>query len=838
MRIKLIAAALTLALSGCGGSSGGSDSDNDNDNANNTDNTPGSGDVMLSGTAAAGAAIIGQVIVKGSAGVTISTEIATDGSYSIDVSSLEAPYMLRAEGRVGGKDYSLHSFAEEADLGETINITPFTDLIVANAAGDLAADFFDSGNFDDLSSEQIDVQEAALQQKLTNVFDALGIDSAIDLLRSSFSADHSGLDAALDIIRIETDTDTHQATITNFIDNQSIVDDITDQDDNTEVLVVDEGLSAAQVDLLAIANQVSALSSLFATSLPSGESLGLLLSEDFLHFDQSKGLFVTEVSTEPELIGVTFSHVTYENYDAETGTATVKFSIHIDGESSSDFETWEMEKDDGTWLFRGNQEIVDSWFVFNCNYRPGQGEPGCGVNVGVEDNNADNTPGAPGTLIASARMTILRDGEPVANSEIYLGAPGEQNTGELVIYDEDYGDDYMGFGASWSEISASVFQAGDVAQIELFTEQLDISSAENPQIDGSATAVQTITRNVYAAPVANASADLFPSVDTATLGRLSEYTVGALDITWTVPTGVAIDEVWLQVRQGNNDVHVDDESATGSSGTTTLTLPASELIDSTADDFTKELRIYGQNSDGQTFLTMYDYEGVDIDISNLTGTWELTGDGFDRDNYNGTFLTVTDTAEFFFFNHDENDTDVCREVGYEYGTYTTSGRSVNTGVVVDTNGCVGIFDEESERTMVFTEMSASTASFYFSDESSEDSLSLQRVVTSGDGIVGAWHEPLDSIDGNGLSLILLFLPDGTFYNMDANPSAPNENDFSYGDYEVDSTSDELIVTDEYNSEDSEETGVSTFGLVINNDKLIIDGDTPNALNRVGESTNL
>ena len=84
---------LSILAAGCGGGGGSS--------------TPVAPPDMLSGTAAAGAAIIGQVTVKGSAGNTTSTLIEANGNYNVDVSGLTAPYILRAEGTVGGKAYTL-----------------------------------------------------------------------------------------------------------------------------------------------------------------------------------------------------------------------------------------------------------------------------------------------------------------------------------------------------------------------------------------------------------------------------------------------------------------------------------------------------------------------------------------------------------------------------------------------------------------------------------------------------------------------------------------------------------------------------------------------------------
>jgi len=756
--------------------------------------------------------------------------------------------MLRAIGNIGGKQYKLHSFAEESDVGGTVNITPFTDLILANVAGELAANHFDDGDFSDFTPEEIEEQETQLQDKLSNVLSALGVEDAIDLLRTQFNTDHSGLDAVLDIIRIETDPETDIATITNFIDGQSIQDDISDAEDDVVPLVVEDtaGLSSAQTDLLAMSNRVATLSSLFASSLPQVSQLDTLFATNTLNDDQGKSQFLTDLSTDPSLIGISFGNVTYEEYDQEAGTSIVQFSVTQNSVVDPEPVRWFMAKNDGVWQFQGNQEIADIWFGFICHYTPEHNSTGCGVNVGVEDNDFSNTPNAEDSPIASAKFSILRNGELISGSEIYLGLPDGYSAGELAIYDDDYGDDYMGFGSALSDIPASMFQAGDVAKIELFTEALDISSAQNPQIDQSATPVQTVTRMVITAPVSQASAGMFPSVSSATLTKLAQYSDGDLDVEWTVPSSLTIEEVWLEARQEGNDVRIDDENVSGDSGTTTITLNTSSL-DTSASNFIKELRVYGVDAYGQSFLFNVEYEGVEGDEqevedeeevvvpTSLAGTWEFVGDAFNRDGYNATFLTLTESGEFFFFNQFSNGTEPCREAGYEYGTYSISEEALNLSKVVDTNGCIGIFDSGSFKSLTIVDSSYNTVVIHLGGDFGN--LTMQRVVSSDNSIIGAWHEPLDSVEGNGLSLILLFLDDNTFYIMDANPSVPTENDFSYGDYEFDVSSNELTLIDVYNATDSQNEGVNVLDVEILGRKFIIDSDTSGALNRVGAGSN-
>tara|TARA_R110001599_G_scaffold66643_4_gene188409 strand:+ start:6255 stop:8765 length:2511 start_codon:yes stop_codon:yes gene_type:complete len=830
---SILLGGLILALSGCGGgSSGGGDK---------------GATEILSGTAAAGAAIIGQVSVKGSAGNSISTDIEADGSYSVDVSTLVAPYMLRAVGNVGGKQYKLHSFAEESDVGGTVNITPFTDLILANVAGELAASHFEDGDFSDFTPELLKEQETALQNKLANVLSALGVSDGIDLLRTRFNADHSGLDAALDIIRIETNPETNIATLTNFIDGQSIEDDISSIDDEVAPLLVENSadLSAAQLDFLAMSNRVSTLTALFASSLPQTSQLDSLFADDMLNNDQGKSQFLTDISTDPSIIGISFGNVAYEEYNQIEGTSLIQFSITRNGVVEPEPVIWYMAKNNNVWQFRGDQEVADIWFGFICHFTPEYNSMGCGVNVGVEDNDFSNTPGAADTPIASAKMTLVRDGDLVPGSEIYLGLPDGRSAGELAVYDDDFGDDYIGFGSTWSEIPASVFQAGDVIQIELYTETLDIGSAQNPQIDPSATPVQTVTRSVIAAPVSQASVGQFPSVSAATINALAQYSDGNLDVEWTVPIGITIDEIWLEAQQGVNSLRVDDRNNVGASDTTTIVLDTSSL-DISADNFTKELRVYGKNTSGQNFLTSYNADGVLVVeeeeepvpngelLSSLVGTWEFTDMQFSQAGYDATFLTLTETGEFFFFNHDSQSDDSCREVGYEYGTYSSNSEAISLSRTIDTNGCIGIFDSQNTVTLALLAISTNLAEIQFSDEAS--SFNLQRVGASNEGIVGTWHEQLEDND-NGLSEVLLLLEDGTFYIMDANPSIPTENDFKYGDYELNTGTNVLSLFFAYNSEDSTNGDEAIIpDVVVSGNKLIFDGDEINALDRVANSS--
>lgn len=234
--IKVLTIVFTLSLAACNGS-GDADS------------------TILSGIAAAGAPVIGEVTVKDSLDNTRSVTIEANGNYNIDVNGMMPPFRLRAEGTVAGRTYRLYSYAEAADLGGTVNITPFTELIIANAAKQIAELYFESNSPVALSAAQLDEQEAALKLKLQEVFNALGVNAAVSLLYDAFSTDHTGLDAILDLVRIEANSDTNSYTIQNYIEGTSITDDVANPTDSSILQVLDPAALSGVVTHLGCANE-------------------------------------------------------------------------------------------------------------------------------------------------------------------------------------------------------------------------------------------------------------------------------------------------------------------------------------------------------------------------------------------------------------------------------------------------------------------------------------------------------------------------------------------------------------------------------------------------------
>ena len=93
-----------------------------------------SSSASLVGTAAVGVPINGTVVAIDINGVMSPAATTTaQGAFVVNVNGMTAPFILTITGTANGKQVSLNSIA--TNIGQTVNITPLTDLIVSTAAG-------------------------------------------------------------------------------------------------------------------------------------------------------------------------------------------------------------------------------------------------------------------------------------------------------------------------------------------------------------------------------------------------------------------------------------------------------------------------------------------------------------------------------------------------------------------------------------------------------------------------------------------------------------------------------------------------------------------------------
>lgn len=353
--VSLIATALALTACGGGGSNGSA----------TTNNTPSSANASasaISGTAAAGAPIAGTVTLLDSRGTRKTTTIQTDGSFTIDTAGLQGPFLLRATGSAAGTPVTLHAAATSDDLGRTINITPLTDLIIANIAGAPAASLFDAALTDisAITTGALDRSRDTLTLRLRPILDGMGVAAGFDLLRSPFKADHSGLDGALDLLKVSIDQDRGLATITSRVSGHSIVDTLSSLSDTDALPPVDgSAVKAAASDLNAISAVLAQLNTALLNGLPSGsqlEALRALFDSDFLDSGQPLSAFLGSEDL-PAGIAYTNPVITFRSADGNTLRIRCRMAVSstfVDNHAAA----LTFHKDaGGRWLIQGDRQI-------------------------------------------------------------------------------------------------------------------------------------------------------------------------------------------------------------------------------------------------------------------------------------------------------------------------------------------------------------------------------------------------------------------------------------------------------------------------------------------------
>jgi hypothetical protein len=232
----------------------------------------------LEGTVAGGSAVTGTVTVTDSLGAGKMVNIDANGHYSVNVSGMTGPFVIKASGSLGNMPVTYYSAATSDDIGNTVNVTPLTNLMVSNLSQQLAETYFSSAdNLNGftalLTTAKLTAAEAALRAKLKPALNSLGISSTTDLLHSAFVTNHTGVDALLDLVKVEDDTSTNLVTLKNALTQEVIgTDDVTLASDDaipvdaSKIAGIDPSGSS---DWLAINTLLNSLSAPFATSLPS-----------------------------------------------------------------------------------------------------------------------------------------------------------------------------------------------------------------------------------------------------------------------------------------------------------------------------------------------------------------------------------------------------------------------------------------------------------------------------------------------------------------------------------------------------------------------------------------
>lgn len=301
----------------------------------------------VSGMAVAGAPVVGTVNIKGANGKTSYSAIRADGSYTVDVSALTAPFIIFAEGHVGGETVSLYSTVSRPG---TANVTPATNLAMTLALGANPeivyppADIKEDGEevADAPATEEIDAAKTKVQELLAEVFAVLDVPEGFDIMNGTFTVG-SAFDKVLDVVKINVETSASdnseaQITITDAMSGETYYEattttaggDVSVTTDNTAGM--DDGAAQASADLGKIK---SVYNERFRAIITSNKDerraiFNTIFADDFMEQGMNKSDSVDEaVNDIPDGItsvvakSMVISQSAIEDYQFTGGTYTV-----------------------------------------------------------------------------------------------------------------------------------------------------------------------------------------------------------------------------------------------------------------------------------------------------------------------------------------------------------------------------------------------------------------------------------------------------------------------------------------------------------------------------------
>lgn len=733
--LLLCAMAVALVLTGCGGgSSGGGDGG-------------GGGNESVSGTAAAGAPLVGFVGAKDSAGGTATAEILPDGSFELPVTGLTPPVLIYASGIAGGNAYQLLSVVFEDDVNGTVNITPITDLIIGNTVSDSPQDFFNNPNFTVLTQEAVEAEEENLKARLKPLLDGLGVEEDFDLRNSSFAADRSGFDGILDVLEVTVDPETDTAVIRSRIDPTSQISN-TFTAPEEEVLTVSENLEEEVTTLEAL----NTLASSFASALEDqdGTALETLVTDDYLNNGENitglqDRLFNSDVGIEDagELAK------DFRNWSlTELGEDTAKLNI---GAAQG---PWNAINDNGEWKIQGNQL---EFLVF--------------VEPTHVVQNAAETP----TVVATGTM-------------IYAGFPADTlaepaQSAVTVSGDLDIFNGGLAFNA----------EADRFEQFEIL-EPNAISSGDQVTFswNGVSEATYTIRRGAPdlsngAPEITNQSADL----------AADEYS-----FEWTLPPGY--DAISVRNNFTGQTSGGEGNGFTGNPLDNDATSFTGELPEAYVPGESDELRLIARDPFGVFVAARLENPFPDqipppMAEDALVGSWiaRNTNRGDEAPWVQLTFL------ESGYYMHQELDLpyrpaeDDAGTTGLEFGRYewdNQTGELTVPEILRDDNGFWGLTDVENGEERLALQVDGDTLSAFNPEIGPDESTAFTRVPANQSGIAGSWIVQ-DSVDPTNVS-VLTVLEDNFYFLGTTQPAdETGQPGLEFGTFTYDSETTVLNPTD-------------------------------------------
>jgi hypothetical protein len=418
-------------LASCGGGGGG---------GGGSVNSTFSAQSILQGTAATGAPIVnGVVTIQDSKGNIVTTTTNSAGAYTVDISKLTPPLVIKLEGNNSdASTFSLYSAVDSiaSNTQTTANITPLTNATLLIATGQTGADFYANPNPAAITSQALSQANQSLKNQLTNVISATNTSSQVDFIKTDFSANKSNLDLLMEYVNIKNKppvtagSPSSVAVLgklskggviitppTGGVLNGSVAIDgsLTNQNlpNGIDFSKIDTLISQANTVFSSGLNSASAVSSLVALSDPSFSNNGMT-SSDFW----TKNLSNINSSTSITSFGVVGCNFGSPFICDISGLVS-------SGSNSNQFKLTVVWNGNG-WSFYGNHKSTDSrvvttlfretYFTSNTITR----HPYSGFEVVV------STEGTTGSQINNAKLYLLKNStwQMIDTITDHFGSPG------------------------------------------------------------------------------------------------------------------------------------------------------------------------------------------------------------------------------------------------------------------------------------------------------------------------------------------------------------------------------------------------------------------------------
>jgi len=524
---SVIAIIAFSGLGGCGGGGGGGGS-----------LPPAPPATLISGVVATGSPLVGFVAIKDVNGQVATADIDAGGNYSVDTNALTLPLVLYASGVSGGHAYSIVSAATSKDVGNTVNITPLTDLIVANAAGKNSTDFFKSPNYALLNANNLQASKDVLTQRLQPILNAAGIPNTFDIMNSAFATDNTGYDGLLDLLDVQVNTTTNQATVTYLLDPAvTITDDLTSSADTTPIPLgtVTSGTITADSTVI---QSLSAFLNNFRDLIFAGVPTSAQVTPFF------KANFLLEGLTRPMVVSLFTSALPVDVSDAKRTVSNFE-NFSIVSLQTTYPQVAQIRASDGKLMNLEKVNATSAWQLTGDN-----------TQWGLEAAPESHLNQASNTVVNTFSVNIFDDNNQITpNNYFVITGPGLDTYGAVVVqYDfNDFNnaagkntlmykiivDDYTALNypdgsdytlKRYNDVNVNTNIRAGVGQVNVHKASTLTGTVDDVLVDTNI--VRLMKR-----PIKPSETTSYITITNPTATAFSGFTAGLLNATWSLPVG-------------------------------------------------------------------------------------------------------------------------------------------------------------------------------------------------------------------------------------------------------------------------------------------------------------